>query len=117
MFDLAPQNGWHLLTSEYVLSEVAKNLPKLSVSALQEWAKLVPRLTITKDVWTLDRPVVFGPAKDRPVLFTATAWAHLLLTLDDGDFGGLMNTGFYHLTVMRPGPFLERERAAGRLAQ
>jgi len=31
------------------------------------------------------------------------------------DFGGLMRTGFYHLLVMKPGMFLERERAARRL--
>src|SRR5437867_691665 len=30
----------------------------------------------------MDRPVVFAPAKDRPVLFTAAAWARVLLTLD-----------------------------------
>src|SRR5437867_2358226 len=45
----------------------------------------------------------------------AGSWAKVLLTLDTGDFGGVMETGFYHLSVMRPGPFLERERAAGRL--
>jgi hypothetical protein len=66
-------------------------------------------------VWTIDRPVVFGPAKDRPVLFTAAAWAEVLLTLDRGDFGAVMGTGFYGLLVLTPGNFLEREGAAGRL--
>jgi len=66
-------------------------------------------------VWTMDRPAVFGPAKDRPVLFTAAAWAQVLLTLDSGDFGAVMGTGFYGLDVIMPGNFLERERAAGRL--
>jgi hypothetical protein len=63
----------------------------------------------------MDRPAVFGPAKDRPVLFTAAAWAQVLLTLDSGDFGAVMGTGFYGLDVIMPGNFLERERAAGRL--
>jgi hypothetical protein len=58
---------------------------------------------------------VFGPAKDRPVLFTAAAWAEVLLTLDRGDFGAVMGAGFYGLLVLTPGHFLERERAAGRL--
>jgi hypothetical protein len=67
------------------------------------------------DVLTLDRPVVFGPAKDRPILFSAMAWADVLLTLDRSDFGHLMDTTFYGLLVLKPGVFLERERAAGRL--
>jgi hypothetical protein len=73
-------------------------------------------LAAVRDVWTMDRPAVFGPAKDRPVLFTAAAWAEVLLTLDRGDFGAVMGTGFYGLDVLMPGAFLERERAAGRLA-
>ncbi|MGA2555240.1 MAG: hypothetical protein ABSG04_03105 [Verrucomicrobiota bacterium] len=116
VFDLAQQNGWTLLTSRYVLSEVTKNLPKLRPQALTDWPALSPKLTVTRDVWTLDRPVVFEPAKDRPVLFTAAAWATTLLTLDAADFGKLAQTGFYHLAVMSPGAFLERERAAGRLS-
>lgn len=115
VFDLAPRNGWRLLTSRYVLAEVTKNLVKLPPSALIDWAKLSQQLTTARDVWTMDRPAVFSPAKDRPVLFTATAWSRLLLTLDDNDFGAVMRTGFYHLSVMRPGVFLETERAAGRL--
>jgi hypothetical protein len=37
------------------------------------------------------------------------------LTLDQGDFGSLMDKPFYGLLVLKPGVFLERERAAGRL--
>lgn len=115
VFDLAAQNQWRLLTSRYVLGEVTKNLPKLPPSALVDWPALSPQLTVTRDVWTMDRPAVFAPAKDRPVLFTAAAWARVLLTLDGNDFEGVMRMGFYHLAVMKPGTFLERERAAGRL--
>ncbi len=63
----------------------------------------------------MDRPVVFGPAKDRPILFSALAWADVLLTLDRGDFGPLMDKAFYGLSITRPGTFLAREDAAGRL--
>jgi len=115
IFDLAPSNQWQLLTSRYVFSEVAKNLPKLGPQARIDWPILSSSLVAVKDVWMLDRPAVFGPAKDRPVLFTAAAWAVALLTLDKSDFGHLMQTGFYHLAVMGPGAFLEHERAAGRL--
>jgi hypothetical protein len=67
------------------------------------------------DVLTLDRAVVFEPAKDRPILFTALAWADVLLTLDRADFGALLGSTFYGLAIVTPGLFLERERAAGRL--
>lgn len=117
VFDLAPVNGWRLLTSRYTLDEVAKNLLKLPPAALADWPKLFATLILTRDIWTMNRPVVFAPAKDRPVLFTAAAWARVLLTLDTADFGALMETGFYHLAIMRPGQFLTAERAAGRLKQ
>ena len=115
IFDRAAANGWLLLSSRYVLAEVVRNLPQLPPSAAQAWMQLSPALRSVRDVWTFDRPAVFGPAKDRPVLFTAAAWAEALLTLDRGDFGHLMGTGFYGLGVLTPGDFLERERAAGQL--
>ena len=64
---------------------------------------------------TLGLPVVFPAGKDKPILFSALVWADILLTLDRGDFGGLMDKPFYDLVVLKPGMFLERERAAGRL--
>ena len=115
VFDLASRNGWTLMTSPYVVSEVTRNLPRLSAQAVSDWAQLRASLVVVRDVWTMDRPAVFGPAKDRPVLFTAAAWAEVLLTLDRSDFGVVMGTGFYGLDVLVPGDFLERERAAGRL--
>jgi hypothetical protein len=76
---------------------------------------LRPALLIMDDVLTLDRPAAFGSAKDRPILFSALAWADALLTLDRSDFGQLMGTTFYGLLVFKPGAFLTRERNAGRL--
>lgn len=116
LFEAAHRNGWILMASPYVLSEVGANLPRLGGAASQVWGRLRSKLLLVRDVWTIDRPAVFGPAKDRPVLFTAAAWAQVLLTLDRGDFGALMSTGFYGLIVITPGDFLERERAAGRLS-
>lgn len=46
------------------------------------------------DVLTLDRPAVFLAGKDRPILFGALAWADVLLTLDQNDFGALMDKHF-----------------------
>ena len=67
------------------------------------------------DMLVVDWPAVFSTSKDRPILFSALAWADILLTLDSGDFGGLMEKSFYGLLVLKPGSFLERERSAGRL--
>jgi predicted nucleic acid-binding protein len=116
IFDLASQNGWTLMTSAYVIAEISTNLPRLGATAVQVWRHLQGQLLAVRDVWTLDRPAVFSPAKDRPVLFTAAAWAQVLLTLDRCDFGAVMGGRFYGLDILPPGVFLERERSAGRLS-
>ncbi len=107
--------GWSLIATSYVVEEVIRNLIRLPVAASSEWAKLRLRLLILDDVLTLDRPAVFPAGKDRPILFSALAWADVLLTLDSGDFAQLLGTSFYDLHVFKPGDFLRRERAAGRL--
>jgi hypothetical protein len=94
---------------------VLRNLPDFPPFASSNWARLRPSLLVMDDVLTLDRPAVFPAGKDRPILFSALAWADILLTLDLGDFGGLMDKPFYGLLVLKPGIFMERERAAGRL--
>jgi hypothetical protein len=104
-----------LLTSDYVLNEVNKNLPKLPASATANWLQLRDQLAQVEDVLTIDWAVVFEPAKDRPILFTALAWSEALLTLDRDDFGKLLGGTFYGLPLLTPGDFLERERAATRL--
>lgn len=115
IFRRASLNGWALIATPYALGEVARNLPKLHVTAADDWRILLTQVTVMPDVFTVNRPVVFGPSKDRPILFSALAWADVLLTLDHADFGGLMNKPFYGLRVVRPGTFLEAERSAGRL--
>ena len=67
------------------------------------------------DVVTLDRPAIFPAGKDRPILFGALAWADVLLTLDQSDFGSVLGGDFYGLAILKPGMFLERERTNGRL--
>jgi predicted nucleic acid-binding protein len=117
LFALAEMNEWELITTSYVVKEVYDNLLDFPSAAADTWQLLQPTLELKKDVFTVDRPVVFGPAKDRPILFSALAWSSVLLTLDQNDFGGLMKSPFYGLRVLRPGTFLEQERAAGRLKQ
>ena len=115
LFDYAPVQDWTLLSNPYVLSEVQQNLPNLSASATTEWLGLRPQLTIVDDVLVLDRAVVFAASKDRPILFTALAFADVLLTLDKADFVDLLGREFYGLRVCLPYEFLMTERAAGRL--
>jgi hypothetical protein len=94
---------------------VTRNLGKLPRTAPIEWQIIAGRLRLVRDVWTSDRPAVFGVAKDRPVLFTAAAWADVLLTLDTADFLTLLGNRFYALQVLTPGMFLEWQRATGEL--
>jgi hypothetical protein len=115
IFRRAPVNDWTLVATPYVLEEVLRNLPDLPPSATAEWARLRPALVVMDDVLTITLPAVFPVAKDRPILFSALAWADVLLTLDQGDFGTLLGQSFYGLPILRPGEFLGRERAAGRL--
>lgn len=116
IFHRASANRWVLIATPYVIEEVIRNLPTLPPAATAEWARLRPALFLMDDVLTLNRPAVFEPAKDRPILFSALAWADALLTLDRGDFGQLLGTTFYGLAILKPGAFLARERSAGRLA-
>jgi predicted nucleic acid-binding protein len=115
IFRLAPLNDWVLLTTPYVLEETVRNLPTLPLEASAAWIPLRNGLVLCDDVLTLDRPAVFPATKDRPILFSALAWADVLLTLDRNDFAELLGSEFYGLAVLKPGSFLERERAAGRL--
>jgi len=115
-FSDAPQKQpWTLVTIPYVLEEVARNLKNLPPEASADWVHLRRQLTIEDNVLSLDRPAIFAPAKDRPILFSALAWSDVLITLDTRDFGELLGSEFYGLAVLRPGAFLERERAMNRL--
>ena len=115
IFRVAGVNRWVLVATPYVVEEVLRNLPDFPVAASGEWVRLRGQILVMDDVLTLNRPVVFAVAKDKPVLFSALAWADALITLDRGDFATLLGTSFYGLAVLRPGHWLERERAAGRL--
>ena len=115
IFRLAGVNGWVLVVTPYVVEEVLRNLPDFPVGASGEWVRLRGEVLVMDDVLTVDRAVVFPVPKDKPVLFSALAWADALITLDRGDFATLLGTSFYGLAVLRPGEWLGRERAAGRL--
>jgi predicted nucleic acid-binding protein len=115
IFRLVSPNQWTLIATPYVVEEVRRNLPNFPASVGADWNQLRGDLLLMDDVFTVDRPAVFAPAKDRPILFSALAWADVLLTLDRGDFETLLGSEFYGLAILTPGNFLMRERAAGRL--
>lgn len=115
LFRLAPLNEWTLMTTPYVLEETEKNLPKLSPAADSAWRFLKLDLILRDDILTLNQMAVFPVTKDRPVLFSALAWADVLLTFDRHDFLTLLGNQFYGLPVLKPGMFLERQRDAGDL--
>jgi predicted nucleic acid-binding protein len=110
IFDIHKHEGWALLASGYVMGEVRANIRSLGKQAVTDWCRLESDLRLVRDQYVLDWLVVFPPAKDRPVLFTALAFADALLTLDKRDFGPLMGTGFYGLEIMKPGDFLKRNQ-------
>ena len=115
LFRLAPLNGWVLVSAPYSMVEVERNLSKLGGDAVNVWRDFRPQLLVMTDVLTVELPTVFPVAKDRPILFSAHAWADVLLTLDQGDFGVLLGESFYGMPILKPGSFLIRERVAGRL--
>jgi predicted nucleic acid-binding protein len=110
LFDHHQETGWSLIHSPYVRTEVNANIPFLQANAIESWRALSKNLELVDDCLVMDWPVVFFPAKDRPILFTALAYADVLLTLDRGDFDPLMGIGFYGLRIMKPGDFLRQER-------
>lgn len=115
IFTLAPWQNWKLLTSPYALDETNRNISRLPLTAAESWQSLQSQVEMVTDVFALDRPSIFTTAKDRPILFTALAWAEVLLTLDRSDFAGLLGSTFYGLHVLLPYAFLQREREAGNL--
>ena len=110
VFEIAQAQNWMLLTSNYVVRETELNLSVLPTESLETWNQLNQLLVLVPDVVTFDWVTVFEKAKDRPILFTGLAWADVLLTLDRSDFGKLIGTEFYGMSVLTPGMFLRRER-------
>jgi predicted nucleic acid-binding protein len=113
LVDLAMSQGWELHTSAYVINEVSANVLRLGAQATQQWPLLRPRLNLVPDIVSFPWITVFPATKDRPVLFTATAWSDVLLTLDRRDFSEMLGTQFYALAILKPAEFLRQQRDLG----
>jgi predicted nucleic acid-binding protein len=97
-----------LLTSDYAVEEVERNLTKLGAAAVGRWPEVKSRVRVVTDLFAFDRVSVFFPAKDRPILYTAANTSDVLLTLDRRDFMDQIGHSFYELRIEAPGDFLKR---------
>lgn len=108
LVDYAPKANWQLITADYCLSEVERNVGKHAAGAV-EWRRLVkPRLTAVGSVFVFDRPIVFDATKDRPVLLSAIGGnAEYLVTSDTTDFAHILGSVVYGVKVRTPKTFLQ----------
>jgi hypothetical protein len=75
VIEVSAKQRWNLLSSDYVFAEVEANLAALPSGGSDNWARIRTNLEKVPDVLTFPWSAVFAPARDRPVLFTASAWA------------------------------------------
>jgi predicted nucleic acid-binding protein len=113
----AASQGWELVSSDYCEEETRRNLPKLGRSAGAAWRnEIAPKVRFVRADVSLDKPLVFPKAKDRPVVITALASrAVWLLTLDEGDFRTKLGREVYGLRIATPGEYLIEQRSSGAL--
>lgn len=104
--------GWHLITAEYCVAEVEKNLPRLSELEQLRWTcRVRPRIEAVETRLALDRPLVFSASKDRPVIISAlAARCDVLVTLDQHDFARWLGSEIYGLRIMRPAMLVAHAR-------
>jgi len=107
--------SWELTSSDYCAEETRRNLPKLGRSAAAVWKnRIAPNVRFVRASLTLDKPLVFPKAKDRPIIITALAIrAVWLLTLDERDFHTKLGRTVYGLCIATPGEFLLEQRNQG----
>lgn len=114
LVEMADAQGWTLVSSAYCAQETEKNLPKLGDHAVADFLKVVaPHVLFHETTWVLDRPMVYGVVKDKPVLVTALALkCEALLTLDRGDFQKMLGAQMYGLWILTPGDWIRKVRQA-----
>lgn len=111
LVDYAPKESWELVTAEYCLAEVERNVGKHAKGR----ARIVrPRLRAVGSVYVLDRPLVFDASKDRPVILSAIGCgAEYLVTSDKADFAHVLGTLVYGVKVRTPKTFLQEMGVVG----
>lgn len=107
---LAYKKGWKLITAAYCRAETNRNVVKFGPEAVARWERMKGGMGFVPDALTSSRPLLLAAAKDKPVLISAlAAESQVLLTLDRGDFGVVLETEVYGMFVTTPRGFLVRE--------
>ena len=107
LIEHAATEGWKLVTADYCLSEVEKNVGKHVAGAVGWRGVIRPRLTLVGSVFVIDRPIVFDATKDKPVILSAIGCdADYLVTSDTADFAHVLGTVVYGVNVRTPKSFL-----------
>lgn len=107
LIEHAPNAGWQLVTADYCISEVEKNIRKHPAGGTG-WRRTVrPRLKPVGSVYVFDRPIVFDATKDKPVILSAIGCgADYLVTSDKADFAHVLGTVVYGVKIRTPKSFL-----------
>jgi predicted nucleic acid-binding protein len=108
LVEYAPKADWRLVTADYCISEVEKNVRKHPSGAV-DWVRIVrARLESVGSVYVIDRPIVFDATKDKPVILSAIGSdADYLVTSDTTDFAHVLGTVVYGVKVRTPKSFLQ----------
>jgi predicted nucleic acid-binding protein len=107
LIDQGPTAGWRLITANYCISEVEKNVLKHPSGAIR-WNHTIRRsLEVVGSIYVIDRPIVFDASKDKPVILSAIGSnADYLITSDTTDFAHVLGTIVYGVNVRTPKMFL-----------
>ncbi len=107
LIDHGPKAGWRLITADYCLAEVEKNVLK-HPSGAARWNRIIrPALEVVGSIYVIDRPIVFDATKDRPVILSAIGSdADYLVTSDTTDFAHVLGTTVYGVNIRTPKAFL-----------
>ena len=104
---IADKWRWDLVTAFYCRDETNRNIGKFPPKAANTWKALQDDLSLIPNALTSKRPLLLTASKDKPVLISAlAAKCDVLLTLDTGDFGILIDTKVYGMLVTTPCSFL-----------
>ena len=108
LVEYARKADWRLVTADYCISEVEKNVRKHPAGAV-DWERIIrARLESVGSVYVLDRPIVFDATKDKPVILSAIGSdADYLITSDTTDFAHILGTVVYSVRVRTPKSFLQ----------
>ena len=107
LIEHGPKVGWKLVTADYCVAEVEKNV-RNHPAGPGRWRQLIqPRLELVGSIYVLDRPIVFDATKDKPVLLSAIgSGADYLVTSDKADFAHVLGTVVYGVKILTPKTFL-----------